>query len=137
MKEVNSMKLKSIGILSISLFAILSLLSSCQFTPVDERLPVNLNTNQIHTLIFSSETNQHVERFYYEALLTLQKKYPNKLDSVKIIQKENDTLANHYRINTYPAIIVLDGKKEVTRLEGIRKVTAIENQLEEAYTNYK
>lgn len=131
------MKLKSVGILSISLFAILSILSSCQFTPVDERLPMNLNSDQIHTLIFSSKTNQDVERFYYEALLTLQKKYPKKLDSVKIIQRENDTLTSHYKINSYPTIIVLDGKKEVTRLEGVRKVTAIQTQLEEAYTSNK
>ncbi len=134
MKEVNSMKLKSIGILSISLFAIVSLLSSCQFTPVDDRLPVNLASDQFHTLIFSSNRSDDVERFYYEALLTLQKKYPTKLDSIKIIKKENDKLISHYQINTFPTIIVLDGKEEITRLEGKRKVKAIESHLEAAYT---
>ena len=81
------MNMKSIGILSISLITLLTLLSSCQFTPNEEGLPINLDSNKIHTLIFSSETNKDEERKYYDALLTVKKRYPNKLDSIQIIQK--------------------------------------------------
>ncbi|MCF6136943.1 hypothetical protein [Pseudalkalibacillus berkeleyi] len=129
------MKFRSIGILSITLISILSILSSCQLQSADENSPANLDTEEIHTFVFSSKNKQDDERIYYDALLALQKKYPNKLDSIKVIQKSNDHLIRRYKVSIFPTIIVLNGKEEIARLEGKRKVSVIQKHLEKAYSN--
>lgn len=96
---------------------------------------MNLDADKIHTLVFSSKKQQDIEHFYYDALLSLRKKYPNKLNSISVIQKDDVDLVKHYQIDTFPTIIVLNGQKEMVRVTGERNVDTIQKELEAAYSN--
>ncbi len=135
MKEVNSMNVRSVGFLSIPLILILAFLSSCQFEPDYGYLPVDLESDELNTIIFSSKSNQEEERSYYDALLQLKKEYPQKLNSIQIIKRKDEQAVNYYNVSTFPTIIVLDGKNEIVRLEGKKEVDDITNHLDEVYSN--
>ncbi|MCF6412052.1 hypothetical protein [Pseudalkalibacillus salsuginis] len=129
------MNVRSVGFLSIPLILILAFLSSCQFEPDYGYLPVDLESDELNTIIFSSKSNQEEERSYYDALLQLKKDYPQKLNSIQIIKKKDEQAVNYYNVSTFPTIIVLDGKNEIVRLEGKKEVDDIKNHLDEVYSN--
>ncbi|WP_408010825.1 hypothetical protein ACJROX_11095 [Pseudalkalibacillus sp. A8] len=129
------MNVRSVGFLSIPLISILAFLSSCQFEPEYGYLPVDLESEELNTLIFSSRSNQEEEKSYYDALLQLQKDYPQKLNSIQIIKKKNEQAVNYYNVYTFPTVIVLDGEDEIVRLEGKKQVDDIKKKLDEVYSN--
>ncbi|WP_261133832.1 thioredoxin family protein [Bacillus sp. Marseille-Q3570] len=128
------MNVRSVGFLSIPLLSIIALLSSCQFIPEYGHLPVDLETDEINTILFSSKTNQTEEKIYYDALLELQKDYPQMLNSIRVIKKKNKQIADYYNVSKFPTVIVFDGKDEIVRLEGKKQVEEIKKKLDKVYS---
>ncbi|WP_257350616.1 thioredoxin [Pseudalkalibacillus decolorationis] len=124
---------KSGVFLSIPMLAILALLSSCQFTPTLNQLPINFDKAEVHTLLFSAGNYQSEERSYYDALLNLQNKYPDKLNSIKIIQKKNSDIVQYFNISTYPTLIIMNGKEVEVRVEGHKDSEHITQTIEPVY----
>jgi hypothetical protein len=127
------MKPQSRIFLSIPLITVLAILSSCQFTPALSYVPIDLKDGQIHTILFSSPDDRFDERNYYQALLNLQNKYPDKLKSIKVYEKENNDLIEYFNVTTFPTLLVLDGENIKVKIEGNRDIDHIMNNLEPAY----
>ncbi|WLD95002.1 thioredoxin domain-containing protein [Alkalihalobacillus sp. AL-G] len=126
------MNTKSRIFLSIPMLAVLSILSSCQITPALSHMP-DFAQGQVHTILFSSNDNHNKERAYYDALLELQKKYPDKLSSIKIIQKDNTDMVDYFKVSTFPTLIIMYGNKVSVRIEGQKDTDKITEAIEPVY----
>jgi hypothetical protein len=83
------------------------------------------------TLLFSDEHYISAEGDYYDALLDVKKKYPEKIRSFNIIQSSDRDLVRYYQIEEYPTLLVLHNDLITIRVEGALKKYEILTMLEE------
>jgi protein-disulfide isomerase-like protein with CxxC motif len=75
-----------------------------------------------------------MEKDYYNALLDIQKKFPDEVNSFQIIiQKDNNKMIEDYEISTYPTLLILDDNKIKIRIEGNQTQNFIYEKLEKVY----
>lgn len=119
----------TVCILSFFLFFI----SSCSNNEeVITNYPFLQKQNENITLLFSDDGSISAEGNYYDALLDVKRRYPEKLRSFNIIHSSDRDLVKHYEIESYPTLLVIHNDKVTIRVEGTLKTVEILKLLEEA-----
>ncbi|MBB5172237.1 hypothetical protein [Texcoconibacillus texcoconensis] len=95
---------------------------------------LNEQASEKATVLFSHEYDLEKENNYYDALINLQNNYPHEIPEVNIISSSEDRLINHFHIDTFPTLLVLDREnKEAKRMEGVIKTQTIINVLKQEF----
>ncbi|SES39450.1 hypothetical protein [Salipaludibacillus aurantiacus] len=81
------------------------------------------------TLLFSNNTDIQEEHNYYDALRTVQKKYPDRLNSTHIVSESDHSLVNYYGIDTFPTLLLVEDLEVKLRIEGANEFSSILNEL--------
>lgn len=84
------------------------------------------------TLLFSDDHFISDEGNYYDALLDVKRRYPEKIRSFNIIHSSDRDLVRHYNIQEYPTLLVLHNEQVTIRVEGSLKKFEILKMLEDA-----
>ncbi|MFC3884268.1 hypothetical protein ACFOU2_12500 [Bacillus songklensis] len=112
MKEVTWMALKLPAVLVISVM----LLSGCSIIK-QEGLKIQSSEKQV--LLFSNEENIGAEERYYDALLDLRGKFPEELKNIRIVHQSSIRINNDLiELQSYPALIMIENNKILTKIEG-------------------
>ncbi|MBU9710281.1 thioredoxin family protein [Evansella tamaricis] len=82
------------------------------------------------TFLFSNDERIEDENSYYDALLNFKRRYPDCLDTVKIVSTSEKELAEYYNIMVYPTLIVVDEVGVLIRIEGYKEMPEIVGVLE-------
>jgi hypothetical protein len=119
--------------LAISLIPIfLLLITSCSNNEeVITNYPFLQKKDENITLLFSDDHFISEEGNYYDALLDVKRKYPEKIRSFNIIHSSDRDLVRHYNIQEYPTLIVIHNELITIRVEGSLKKYEILKMLEE------
>ncbi|WP_129079524.1 hypothetical protein [Anaerobacillus alkaliphilus] len=119
--------------LAISLIPFFLLLSSCsQNEEVMTNYPFLQKKDENITLLFSDDLFLHAEGNYYDALLDVKRRYPEKIRSFNIIHSSDRDLVRHYEIQEYPTLLVIHNNYITIRVEGSLNKSDILEALEEA-----
>lgn len=118
---------------AISLIAFFLLfITSCTNNETIANYPFLQKKDENITLLFSDDYYINEEGKYYDALLDVKKKYPDKIRSFNIIHSSDSDLISHYDIKEYPTLLVIHNEKIMLRVEGALKSQEILTLLEEA-----
>ncbi|WP_377915552.1 hypothetical protein [Bacillus songklensis] len=106
------MALKLPAVLVISVM----LLSGCSIIK-QEGLKIQSSEKQV--LLFSNEENIGAEERYYDALLDLRGKFPEELKNIRIVHQSSIRINNDLiELQSYPALIMIENNKILTKIEG-------------------
>lgn len=67
-------------------------------------------------LFFSDDKNIDREAIYYDALLDLQKEFPEIVDNMKVIAAKQEY--GPFEVDTYPSLLVIDEQQVIVHIEG-------------------
>ncbi|OIJ13311.1 hypothetical protein BKP37_12495 [Anaerobacillus alkalilacustris] len=87
------------------------------------------------TILFSDELFINEEGKYYDALLDINRRYPDKLRSFNIIDSSERVLVTHYEITEFPTLIILHNDDIKIRVAGALKKHEILQALEKELLN--
>ncbi|WNF35612.1 hypothetical protein RJD24_14255 [Bacillaceae bacterium IKA-2] len=83
------------------------------------------------TMLFSDDQFINEEGNYYDALLDVKKRYPQRVRSFNVIHSSERDLVRHYEINEYPTLLIIHNETVTIRVEGPLQKTEILKILEE------
>ncbi|MFC0274663.1 hypothetical protein ACFFIX_25385 [Metabacillus herbersteinensis] len=101
------------------LFAIIMsvlVLSSCDISQVSSNGLNDGVFEEKQLLFFSDDKNIDREAVYYDALLDLQKEFPEKVDNMKVIAAKQEY--GPFEVDTYPSLLVIDEQQIIVHIEG-------------------
>ncbi len=111
----------------------LLLVTSCsQSEDVIANYPFLQKKDENITLLFSDDHYISAEGNYYDALLDVKRRHPEKIRSFNIIHSSDRELIRHYEILEYPTLLVIHNNSITIRVEGTLNKHDILNALEEA-----
>lgn len=70
----------------------------------------------IQLLFYSDVTNIDREAVYYDALLDIQKEFPEEFKNMKVISEKNKN--KKYKVDIYPSLLVIEKEEVVVQIEG-------------------
>lgn len=82
------------------------------------------------TILFSDDHDYSTENNYYDALIDVQQKHPNKLSNVNIVSQTDTELVQFYEIEQFPTLLLVDDLEVMLRIEGEKDVTSIYSKLD-------
>lgn len=83
------------------------------------------------TLLFSDDQFINEEGNYYDALLDVKRRFPQKVRSFNIIHSSERDLVRHYEINEYPTLLIIHNETVTIRVAGSLQKAEILKILEE------
>lgn len=130
-REVNGLiKRKRLTAFFIPIF--LFILTSCTSNQeVITNYPFLQKKDENITLLFSDDQFIYEEGNYYDALLDVKRRYPQKIRSFNIIHSSERDLVKHYEINEYPTLLVIHNEHIAIRIQGALQKAEILKILEE------
>jgi hypothetical protein len=116
------------------LFAPIFMLSSCvSSAQSDEATPPAYTAESTTTILFSDAKAFDEEHSYYDALLELQTKHPDKLPSFQIIDADDKDRIKQFEVETFPTMLILTGEDIHLRMEGPQAKDDILNKLNHTF----
>lgn len=88
------------------------------------------NTEQM-TVLFSDENSIYEEASFYDALLEMQRLYPEYQFPFQIVYASDRDVIRYFNITTYPTMIVFNGDEIELRIEGVHAKDDIIKKLTE------
>src|SRR5690606_33986302 len=70
------------------------------------------------TLLFSDDQFINAEGNYYDTLLDVKNRHPEKLRTFNVIHSSEQDLVRHYEIDEYPTLLVIHNENITIRVEG-------------------
>lgn len=120
----------------ISFIPIFLLLTSCtNKAEVITNYPFLNKQNENIVLLFSDDHFINEEGNYYDALLDVKKRFPEKVHSYNIIRSSDRDLVRHYKITEFPTLVVIHNDAIKLRVEGAAKTIEILKVLEQELLN--
>ena len=104
----------------------LFVLSSCSVSTVSPFKKPDRQHSSHSNLVFSDENHIDKEVPYYDAILDLEKKYPHHVDQMKVYDNRKGW---EEEINTFPALMVVNHRHVVMKIEGSVKKKRISSNL--------
>ncbi len=107
------------------LFSTMCILTACVSVASTEENPLNYPDNETITVLFSDSSSLQDEHTYYDAYLALQQHYDEEIPSIIIVDADDRDAIRFFEINQFPTMLILTGKTEHVRLEGVLTEEAI------------
>ncbi|MBM7095981.1 MULTISPECIES: hypothetical protein [Alteribacter] len=98
--------------------SVMFLSSSCQSEKTnadDSNLGMD---NQVIAVLFSDESQIEQEVNYYDAVLDLQQDHTDKIDSVKVVDSDEEEYIQSYDIESFPTLIIISDHEVKVKIEG-------------------
>ncbi|KKI93960.1 hypothetical protein WQ54_01710 [Bacillus sp. SA1-12] len=73
-------------------------------------------TSEKQLLFFSDEENIDREAVYYDALLDIQKEFPEDFNNMKVIPENSNY--KDFEVDIYPSLLVIKEDKVIVHIEG-------------------
>ncbi|WP_416151094.1 hypothetical protein ACM26V_09060 [Salipaludibacillus sp. HK11] len=108
-------------------------LTSCSSQEIMTSYPFlesNDDQDSTVTVLFTDESDKRKENNYYDALIDVQYKYPNKLSNVNVVYESDEEIVNYYEIDTYPTLLLVNDLEVTLRIEGAQDFSSIYKKLE-------
>ncbi|HWO96053.1 MAG TPA: hypothetical protein VNM45_06920 [Bacillus sp. (in: firmicutes)] len=100
-----------------------------------EQERVTIRSIEKEVLLFSNDSNLKAEELYYDALLDLRTEFPDDLKNIKIIRQSPVWINNNpVKLRSYPALLMIENNKIVTKIEGTVPKQQIMKQLKHTLT---
>ncbi|MCT8139092.1 hypothetical protein H1D32_16120 [Anaerobacillus sp. CMMVII] len=131
-KDVNGLVLKMRVAISLIPIFLIFLISCTNNEEVITNYPFLQKKDENITLLFSDDHFISAEGNYYDALLDVKRRYPEKIRSFNIIHSSDRDLIRHYNIQEYPTLLVIHNEYITIRVEGPLKKIEILELLEKA-----
>ncbi|ADU30919.1 hypothetical protein [Evansella cellulosilytica] len=110
------------------------LLSSCFSQEADSTSnPFQLYETQENmpiTFLFSDDNRLDEEVSYYDALLDFKREHPNRIHQIQIVSIHDESLVEHFHIETHPTLIIIQDDDIKVRIEGYKEAIEILTELE-------
>lgn len=94
------------------------LLTCCSFSNASNKNPIKTSQTEPMIVLFSDENSIDKEADYYDALLEIQKLYPDDSLPFQFVYSNNKEAIKYFNITTFPTLIVINPDETILlRLE--------------------
>ena len=118
----------------VLLISLLIATTGCASGEASNTNPLSIAHTEPMIILFSDENSIYEEAHFYDALLEIQRIYPNENFPFQFLYSSDKEATEFFNIDTYPTLIVLDPEDNVIlRLDGTYLKDEIIFQILKAY----